>query len=128
MKRQDTLEKTFLFSGLKINDKQVFPLSANRRTFLKIMGNEMFGGKDDTASVEECASEALFACTKNEDELGQYLDDKECWKLDCERFAVTSKNHTIERFMDMLMHEQEALKMGAVESAGKEEALEPSHA
>lgn len=128
MKRENTLEKTFLFLGLKVNDVQIFPLSANRRTFLKLMGNEMFGGESENSSDEENIGQALFACTKTAKELGEYLDNVEQWKLDSAKFIVTSENHTIERFTDMMMAEQEALKMGAVESAGKGEALEPSHA
>lgn len=124
MDRTKILEKAFLFAGLEVNGTQIYPLSANRRTFLHVMGNPFFGGDRETANEEMSMAEALFACTKVPSALGSYMNDYPRWRADVYEFAVTCDDYTLEKFMGLMMDETEALNAGQVEPLGKDEALQ----
>ena len=122
MSRSEILERAFLFTGLEVNGNQIYPLSANRRTFLHFMGNPFFGGERETANEEASMAEALFACTKVPAALGSYMNDYPRWRADVYEFAVTCEDYTLERFMSVMMDETESLNAGQVEPLGKDEA------
>lgn len=123
MDRQITLEGAFIFEGLEVNGKQVFPMSANRRTFLRRMGNTVCGGEPegDPDDGEEFAG-VLLACTKKPCDLGSYLARKDDWTKEVLDFAVTLEDYTIEKFQKMVTNELEALQAAQVEPLGKDEA------
>ncbi len=125
MSRQDKLERAFLFEGVTIGEKNIFPLSANRRSFLRIMGNQLFGGDGSRAmSEEECIGEALFACSKTPAQLGSYLNNREQWNLELETFSVSCDDYAVEKFQTLLLQEIEALEAGQIEPVGKDQAQE----
>ena len=124
MNRQEKLERAFLFEGVAIGGNSIHPLSANRRSFLRIMGNQLFGGDGSELSEEECMGEALFACTKTPAQLGSYLGNRKQWATDLEKFIVTCEDYTIEKFQTLLLQEIEALEAGQVETLGKDQAQE----
>jgi|TARA_R110000751_G_scaffold73542_3_gene148730 hypothetical protein len=121
--RQIKLEEAFLFEGLEIGGKQVHPMSANRRTFLRKMGNSVCGGEPDGDPDDgEEFGAVLFACTKTPPELGSYLARREDWKNDSLSFTINLENHVIERFQVMIQSEVEAMQAAQVEPLGKDEA------
>ena len=123
MDRNKTLESAFLFEGFEVDGNQIKPLSANRRTFLRKMGNPLFGGDEEESSDDgELMAEALLACTKTPPELVSYLARKEQWKEDVASFAVTRDDYTIERFQSVVMDEIKALQASEVDPLGKDEA------
>ena len=125
MSRIKTLEEAFLFEGFALNGKQVYPLSCNRRTFLRKMGNSLFGGEDVADRDDgELMAEALYCCTKTPAQLGSYLALRDQWGDEVEVFAVSQEDFTIEKFQTLVMQEIEALNAGQVEPLGKGEALQ----
>ena len=77
MKRGEKQERVFLFEGFTVDGKQVYPLSAGRRIFLKKMGNPLIHDDGESElSEDEASAEMLFACTKKGAELGSYLNNK----------------------------------------------------
>ena len=121
MNRKQKLEGSFTFEGFVIDGIKIHPLSANRRFFLRTMGNSICDGKggelDETGEIAEC----LFACTLTKEELGS-LRDKEEWKKALGEFAIMSPDGAIEKFGDEMLLEVERLQLAAVESLGKGEA------
>jgi len=121
MTRQQKLDEIFLFTGYLYNGIQVFPLSKNRRTFLRKMGNSICDGVGDGLDEFDELAECLLACTLKPEELAQ-LTEKKTWREKLEDFTITSPDYAIERFGNVIMQELENLKMASVESLGKEEA------
>ena len=121
--RQLKLEEAFLFEGLEIDGKQVYPMSANRRTFLRVMGNSVCGGvpEGDPDDGSEFGA-VLFACTKRPPELGSYLARRADWQADSMAFTIGLDDHIIERFQEMMQAEVETMQVGQVEPLGKDEA------
>ena len=121
MNRKQTLEGSFLFQGFEVANVQIYPLSANRRTFLRIMGNSICDGQggegDDTDEIAEC----LMACTMTPEQLGASRD-KVKWRESLASFCISSPDGLIEKFGDEILNEVERLKLAAVESLGKAEA------
>ena len=128
MNRNKTLEEAFLFEGFQLKGNQIKPLSANRRTFLRKMGNPLFGGDggEDMDDGELCA-EALMSCTLSPPELGSYLARKDEWREKVGEFAVSLDDFAVEQFQGVLMDEIEALKAAQVEPLGKDEAQPQAH-
>jgi hypothetical protein len=123
MSRAITLEEAFLFEGFELNGNQIKPLSCNRRTFLRRVGNEIFGGEDDSNRDDgEQFAEALLACTKSPPELGSYLARVKEWREEVVSFAVSLDDHVVERFQAIIAREIEALQAAKVEPLGKDTA------
>jgi hypothetical protein len=123
MSRAITLEEAFLFEGFELNGNQIKPLSCNRRTFLRRVGNEIFGGEDDSNRDDgEQFAEALLACTKSPPELGSYLARVKEWREEVVTFAVSLDDHVVERFQTIIAREIEALQAAKVEPLGKDTA------
>ena len=121
--RKVKLEESFLFTGLEINGKQVYPMSANRRTFLHKMGNTVCGGKPAEGESPDDGmefGEVLFACSLVPTKLGSYLARRDDWKLDAEAFVVSLDDHVVERFQVILQEEIEAMQSAQVEPLGKD--------
>jgi|10_taG_2_1085330.scaffolds.fasta_scaffold04694_10 hypothetical protein len=125
--RSKTLERAFLFTGLEVNGQQVYPLSANRRTFLSAMGNPLFGGDKTDMNEELAITEALHACTKKPSQLGEYMTDSNLWMHETLAFAVSLEDFTQEKFQNMLLEEITAQQAGEIESLGKDQAQPQSH-
>ena len=123
MSRNITLEEAFLFEGFELDGKQIKPLSCNRRTFLRRVGNEIFGGEDDGNRDDgEQFAEALLACTKTPPELGSYLARVKEWREEVLEFAVSLDDYVVERFQGIIAQELEALQAARVEPLGKDTA------
>jgi hypothetical protein len=123
MSRITTLEEAFLFEGFELNGNQIKPLSCNRRTFLRRVGNEIFGGEDDSNRDDgEQFAEALYACTKSPPELGSYLARRDEWREEVLNFAVSLDDYVVEKFQGIIAQELEALKAAQVEPLGKDTA------
>ena len=121
MTRQQKLDEIFLFTGHEYNGLQVFPLSKNRRTFLRKMGNSICEGEGHELDEFDELAECLLACTLTPQDLSR-LTDKKAWREKLEEFTIASPDYAIERFGNVMMEEVENLKMASVESLGKGEA------
>ena len=124
MKRGEKQERVFLFEGFTVDGKQVYPLSAGRRIFLKKMGNPLIHDDGESElSEDEASAEMLLACTKKGAELGSYLNNKDKWRKECDAFSVSfDEDFAIEDFQQAMMDEVAALEASEIESAGKDEA------
>ena len=121
MTRKQTLEGSFLFAGFEVAGVQIFPLSANRRTFLRLMGNSICDGSGDDLSDTDEIAECLMACTMTPEQLGK-IRDKDVWREQLACFSINSPDGLIEQFGDEILNEVERLKLAAVETLGKAEA------